>query len=349
MTPQRLDEILAKVPALKIAVVGDVFLDKYYDIDRRLEETSVETGRQAHQVTNVRCYPGAGGSAAQKLAALGVGWVPAITVIGTTGEAFDLKLALQRDRIDTQHVIESPQRWTCTYMKPMLHEPGKSPLELDRLDIKNYQPLPHELENRVMTIVNQQIDRLDGAIVVDQVPERDCGIITSRVRQFLENMAVTKPSKVFFADSRYRIDRCRHMIVKPNCSELAEAVGLRSAAVASHQEIRLAGRKLMHLTGKPAIITMGADGLLVLEDTTDTLIPAYQVSGPIDICGAGDSVTAGTVTALCAGATLPEAALIGGLVASITIQQIGVTGTATPEQLRRRLAEYNEQQGIRAL
>lgn len=348
MTPSRLEEILAKVPSLKIALVGDVFLDKYYDIDRSLAETSVETGREAHQVTNVRCYGGAGGSAAQKVAALGVGSVPAITVIGTTGEAYDLKQALQRDGIDTQHIIESPQRWTCTYMKPMLNEADKAPCELDRLDIKNYKPLPHELENRVMAVINQQIDQLDGVIVVDQVPERNCGVITDRVRQFLENMAATKPNKVFFADSRNRASQFRHMLVKPNCSELAEAVGLRSAAVASRQEIRLAGQKLMHLTGKPAIVTMGSDGLLVLEETCDTFIPAYHVTGPIDICGAGDSVTAGTVTALCAGATLPEAALIGSLVASITIQQIGVTGTATPDQLRKRLVEYNEQHAAQA-
>ncbi len=102
MTPERLDEILAKVPALKIALLGNVFLDKYFDIDPRLAEVSVETGKQAHQVVGIRCYGGAGGSVAQKLTALGVGWVPAITVIGADGEGYDLKAALQRDRIDTQ-------------------------------------------------------------------------------------------------------------------------------------------------------------------------------------------------------------------------------------------------------
>jgi len=74
-------------------------------------------------------------------------------------------------------------------------------------------------------------------------------------------------------------------------------------------------------------------------------VPGYRVSGPIDIVGAGDSVTAGTVMALCAGATLSEAALVGNLVASITIQQIGATGTATSQQLRDRLTAYNRQQG----
>jgi hypothetical protein len=49
-----------------------------------------------------------------------------------------------------------------------------------------------------------------------------------------------------------------------------------------------------------------------------------------------------------ASATLEDAALAGDLVASITIQQIGVTGTATAAQVRTRLVEYNRQHGLRA-
>ena len=251
MTPQRLDEILAKVPTARIAVIGDVFLDKYFDIDQTLAETSLETGRPAHQVTNVRCYPGAGGSVAQNLAALGTGWVPAITVIGTDGQGVDLKQALQRDRIDIDCVVESPDRWTGTYMKPMLHEPGKPAAELDRLDIKNYKPLGLQLESRVMVMLNERLDQLDGVVVIDQVPEADCGVITARVRRFIANAAATHPDKIFFADSRCRIGQCRHMIAKPNRAELAEAVSLRSAAVASRDEILLAGQKLVQLPASP--------------------------------------------------------------------------------------------------
>ncbi len=68
-------------------------------------------------------------------------------------------------------------------------------------------------------------------------------------------------------------------------------------------------------------------------------IPAYPVSGPIDICGAGDSCSAGIACAMVSGLTHEQAAAFGNLVASITIQQIGVTGTATPEQVRTRWRE----------
>jgi sugar/nucleoside kinase (ribokinase family) len=60
------------------------------------------------------------------------------------------------------------------------------------------------------------------------------------------------------------------------------------------------------------------------------------VSGPIDVVGAGDSTSAGIACALAAGRTPEEAAAFGNLVASITIRQLGTTGTATPGQVRQR-------------
>ena len=56
----------------------------------------------------------------------------------------------------------------------------------------------------------------------------------------------------------------------------------------------------------------------------------------MDIVGAGDSTTAGIVCALLAGMDRREAAATGNLVASITVQQLGTTGTASPAQVLAR-------------
>ena len=76
---------------------------------------------------------------------------------------------------------------------------------------------------------------------------------------------------------------------------------------------------------------------MVVSDPEMMLVPGVRVEGPTDPTGAGDSATAGAVLALAAGAELPEAALIGNLVASITVQQLATTGTARPNQLPPRL------------
>jgi sugar/nucleoside kinase (ribokinase family) len=76
---------------------------------------------------------------------------------------------------------------------------------------------------------------------------------------------------------------------------------------------------------------------MVVTDPEPTIVPGVRVEGPTDPTGAGDSATAGAVLALAAGAELPEAALIGNLVASITVEQLATTGTARPDQLPERL------------
>ena len=58
MSPQRLQELVDTFPRLRLAVIGDFFLDKYFDIEPNLGEPSVETGKIAHQVMAIRHSPG---------------------------------------------------------------------------------------------------------------------------------------------------------------------------------------------------------------------------------------------------------------------------------------------------
>ena len=98
-------------------------------------------------------------------------------------------------------------------------------------------------------------------------------------------------------------------------------------------------------TGAPVYVTLGERGALV-SDPQMTLVPGVRIEGPTDPTGAGDSTCAGAVLALASGATLPEAALIANLVASLTIQQLAMTGTAKPEQLPDRLALWRSQNRV---
>jgi len=100
-------------------------------------------------------------------------------------------------------------------------------------------------------------------------------------------------------------------------------------------------------TGRAAFCTMGERGILVAtRGQKPALVAGYPVSGPIDIVGAGDAATSGIVAALMSGASELEAAAFGNLVASITIQQLGTTGTATPEQVREQWQQTAERQSL---
>jgi sugar/nucleoside kinase (ribokinase family) len=92
---------------------------------------------------------------------------------------------------------------------------------------------------------------------------------------------------------------------------------------------------------RPVFCTQGADGIAVALPTGERqMAPGVRIHGPVDIVGAGAAATSGMVTSLLAGATPLEAAMFGNLVASITVQQLGTTGTATPQQVHERWREW---------
>jgi len=341
MTLTRLDELLARFSHLHVLVVGDFFLDKYLILDRQLSELSLETGLEAYQVVEVRCSPGAAGTVTANLRALGVE-VTALGVIGDDGEGYELKRGLRALGVHIEPLIERGDRFTPTYTKPMLRERDGRTHEIERLDIKNRSPLPPDAEARVIDRLRELAPQAQGVVIADQTAEANCGVVTDGVRGEIAALARRYPHIVFAADSRARIGRFRGVIVKPNAREALLAVQPDWSGETSLELARKSGTELFRRNGQPVFVTVGALGILACTREGCWHAPAVPVSGEIDIVGAGDSVMAGMVSALCGGATPIEAALMGNLVASITIQQIGTTGTATPAQVRQRFLQLGQ-------
>src|SRR5437879_9466343 len=114
-------QILERIPSLTVAVLGDLFLDRYLDIDAFLTEPSIETGLDAFQVVRVRPSPGAAGTVINNLAALGVKRVLLLAVIGDDGEGYELRQCLRGlPAVDTRYVFAEASRRTPTYTKPIL-------------------------------------------------------------------------------------------------------------------------------------------------------------------------------------------------------------------------------------
>jgi bifunctional ADP-heptose synthase (sugar kinase/adenylyltransferase) len=325
LSDQLIDQILAALPTRRVGLIGDLFLDRYLDIDDALTEPSVETGLDAYQVVRVRSYPGALGTVMNNLAALGVGTIRPIAFYGDDGEGYELQQALAKLPAvqGKPGLLVAPSRHTPTYTKPILVRSGEQPRELNRLDIKNRTPTSLAVEKILIQYLESQWNDFDALIVLDQVSEPNCGVITDRVRTRIGELAQRDPEKFVLADSRERIRDFENVSVKPNQREAAAYPGGPAAFAQG------LGRHLFQ--------TLGENGIdLFAPDCKRLHVPAYPVSGPIDIVGAGDSTSAAIACAITAGATFEQAAAFGNLVASITIQQIGVTGTATPEQVRER-------------
>ena len=88
------------------------------------------------------------------------------------------------------------------------------------------------------------------------------------------------------------------------------------------------------------IITKGERGMSIFErDGSIIDVPTLPVEGEVDITGAGDTVTSVMTLSLCSGVDLIHAAIIANLAARITVKKIGITGTASKDEI---LMEFDQ-------
>ncbi len=337
MNRLRVLELLDRFDELSIAVAGDLFLDRWYEIDETLNEPSIETGLTAYQVVSKRSAAGAAGTVLNNMSAMGVKHLQAISLVGGDGDGWEMIKRLRERGVDVSQVLVSGRVVTPAYIKPLFPEEG------NRFDIKNFAPTPVDLEDELIARMDRALMKADALVLLDQVCEVDTGVLTGRVRDAVREMAARHPDKLIYADSRAFIDRYRDVVIKCNNLEAARMTGHETGGADFDPEAVFGYMdELRAVTGKPVIITCNRHGVAVESGGGKLLVPSVRHACPIDVCGAGDACTAGLVSALCAGGSYEEAAFFGNLSAGVTVRQIGVTGAASREAM---LALYDEQWG----
>lgn len=336
MTPDRLHELASRYANLRILVVGDFCLDRYFEIDPTRAEISIETGLPVHNVTRIRSQPGGAGTILNNLVALGVGKIVPIGFCGDDGEGFELRRSLaSMPGVTLEHFVTTAERRTFTYGKPLIIEPGKPPVELSRLDSKNWTATPTTLVDQMAGSVRAVADQANGLIVLEQVDRPDTGVVTSGLLKVIGEIARDFPTLPILADSRMGLAGWPPLSFKTNASELAimlkrDSIDLDTA--------RNAAVELARTNRRPVFVTLSEHGILGATPGGEVEhVNALPLRGPIDIVGAGDSVTANLTTALAAGTTLREAIELAVIASSIVIHQLGTTGTASPQEIAQIL------------
>ena len=316
-------ETLAAIPNLSALVVGDICLDRWCTYDPATSEPSRETGIPRIGVVRTEVTAGAGGTVANNLAALGCGRVAVLGAIGDDGFGVELSGALEARGI-ADLCIRVNTLQTFTYTKVINGDTGIE--DQPRLDFINTAKLDAAVESRILDALRNAAGSFDIIIASDQAETSRGGVVTPAVRDLLSDLALEYPAKIFFADSRTRIQHFRGVIAKPNQQE-GEASCRSLFDRIDYPALRT------HLHAPLLMVTHGSEGVLLVDRRSEAWVRTRPVTHPVDICGAGDSFSAGASLALAAGATPAEAAQFGNLVASITIMKKG-TGTASPEEVR---------------
>lgn len=349
MDDNRFEEILSRIKDVKLAVLGDFFLDLYIDLDRNLSELSLETNKEAFQAVDLRGQPGAAGVVVNNIAALGAK-TAALGYTGRDGNGYTLRSELNKINVNTDFLIEWKGRFTPTYTKPLMKDVDGQVVELNRIDIINRTINPQELNQALINNLTEATLLYDGILVLEQVKNDGFGTLSPILRRNLTELSIKYPSKIIIVDSRPFSDKYPGLSLKMNLSEaLFSAKKIDKEWMhdpAASGKIKLAQKCSQILCGrnqKPIFITLGHEGICGTSNGEFFHYPGFHTKGPIDIVGAGDAVLAAIGLAQSAGAEAKEAAYIGNLVGSLIVQQIGTTGTVTPNQLRQRHLEYQSQ------
>jgi len=316
-------EILAAFPRLSALVVGDICLDRWCTYDPALSEASRETLIPRIAVVRTEVTAGGGGTVANNLVALGLGSVAVLGVAGDDGHGYELARALNAQHISSEMLIRAPAIPTFTYTK--LINSTTNIEDLPRVDFISTVPLDAAVELRILDLLPQAVDSFDVIFIADQAETSAGGVVTPAVRHRLAELAQNQPDKVFWADSRARMEFFRHVVIKGNREE-ADAACQRALTRYDMQGLR------EHCRSKLLIVTEGPEGARIVESSGEQFCKTKPIPKPVDICGAGDAFSAGAAMALAVTGSAMEAVRFGNLVSSITIMKKG-TGTASPAEV----------------
>jgi D-glycero-beta-D-manno-heptose-7-phosphate kinase len=321
----RFRQILARVPRVRLVVVGDLVADEF--IYGRIDRVSREAPVLILRYDSTEIVPGGAGNAASNAAALGA----RVEVIGVAGtDDAGRRLIESMPKRANLRGITRPARYV-TPVKTRILAGGihSSKQQVVRIDRAGSRPAPEMLTGLERALA-RAIRRADAVIVSDY----GGGLATPAFWQ--RALASARPRKppIALIDSRYNLTGFAGMTAcTPNESEVEAVLGIRIND--DRALLEQAGRQLLsRLRCQAVLITRGGRGMALFEAGRPTdHIPIVGSDQVADVTGAGDTVIATFAVALAAGASFVEAARLANHAGGLVVMKRG-TATVSAAELR---------------
>lgn len=166
----------------------------------------------------------------------------------------------------------------------------------------------------------------DAVVILDQLDQEDCGVVTKEVRNAIAVMKEKHPEIMFYMDSRQFINSIDSTVVrKCNNIEFERAYNVPASNLSA------SSTKLSN--DIPFIVTMGAARTAIALNGNVNIITSVMIDGDVDTRGAGDAFTAGYVTARLCGIDELSSVELGNCSAACCVSQIASTGHTTFEHI----------------
>jgi D-beta-D-heptose 7-phosphate kinase/D-beta-D-heptose 1-phosphate adenosyltransferase len=319
----RLADALERLAGARVAVVGDIMLDRYvYGSAERLSPEAPVPVLRVREETEML---GGAGNVLRNLAALGAraACVAAVgddtdgkrigELIGETGAA--AHLAVLRGR--------------TTSRKTRFVAGGHQLLRVDR---ERAEPLTGADEDAIIAMLAPALAGV-GVVVISDYSK---GAVTRRVIEAVLAVAAKAGLPVLVDPPRHKDFRIYRgvQLIKPNRDELQDATGLPAG---QNAEVETAARWVQSQCGIAEVLaTRGSEGMTLLSADGAVRYIHAEHREVFDVSGAGDTVIATVAAGLAAGLAVLDAAVIANYAAGIVVGKAG-TAVAYPAEIRAAL------------
>lgn len=351
----RLKRIIHHLQKVRVAVFGDVMLDRYLwgNASRLSPEAAVPV---VDFVSQVDC-PGGAGNVAVNLASLGAK-THVFGIIGGTGNAkvaddpagVALRACLRNAKINEQGVLADCERVTTIKTRVIARHQ-----QIVRIDHERRDALSSQTEEKLFRRIVAALNQLDALVLSDY----DKGLINDGFADRVLHACHQAKVPVFVKPKTSRLYAYRGArLIVCNAKEASTYVKM---PVGDDKSVEEASRALLpHFGCAAVVITRGEKGMSIFEEGSPKHlhIPAtsfevtYARVGQagiergatgrqvFDVTGAGDTVLSVLSLAMASGASLADAAYLANAAAGVVVGKLG-TASVTPKELAAALDDIH--------
>ena len=326
-----IEELIGSFAGKRIAVVGDLMLDRYFwgSVRRISPEAPVPVVEVETESTRF------GGAANVALNIRSLGAEPVLVGLVGNDHAGETLFAMMRDAgLDTSGVIVDGSRQTTIKTRVIAH--GQ---HVVRIDNESRLQCPEPLLPRLLDAVRSKIHTLDGILLEDY----NKGVVHRAL--IAEILALARNhGRIVTVDPKFEnfLEYKGVTVFKPNRREAEEVLGGRLRTQADHEQ---AGRRLLELLGaENVLLTRGEDGLSLFQRDGEILHLSSAADHVEDVSGAGDTVISTLTVALAAGLPVRDACVLANCAAGIVVGSVGIVPVG-PEELKQAALRWSRRRG----
>ncbi|MBT8036552.1 MAG: D-glycero-beta-D-manno-heptose-7-phosphate kinase [Verrucomicrobiae bacterium] len=320
---------LLELQKLKIAVIGDVMLDRY--IDGRVSRVSPEAPIPILEKKGIKNVPGGAANVCRNLYDFGADF-KMIGVVGENDKPYlELKQLFCGHEESLAYLVECNDRPTST--KTRVVGNGQ---QIVRIDDENTSQISGVHEQQVIKNIHMLRGEVDAVIVADYAK----GVVTAQVVDALKELASDGVIVAVDPHPNNRQDWSGVTILKPNLKELRELAGvditlvdgqdpLKNVELSNALDILIERWHLGSL-----LVTLSEHGMVYVEPSGDRSWVPTQAAEVFDVSGAGDTAITFFTLALAAGWCGKDATQFANRASGLVVCKLG-TASVSFDELKR--------------